>query len=273
MIYPAVIMGVAVIAITVLLWMVIPVFEKTFASVNLALPLPTQIVVGMSRFMNAYFFRDDWRKTWREALGHEMKSDETSFSLLYDLMAAFANTKNRVARYVLKDATLTPLYAALELMGGNGLLRAGASNKEILRLCAANEAKPPELDWLGRPKSSVDGYSYRRMTAAHASNVWARGFTLNFAMDVISTDSLDYQQALVETAVVDGLVHAVADHGVLDRFGDGRHPAQRLSRRLARHLDGDTGTQVPRRGADGDEELPTLEDPPVQAGVPVGQVA
>jgi type IV pilus assembly protein PilC len=35
---------------------VIPVFEKMFASVNLALPLPTQIVVGMSRFVNAYWW-------------------------------------------------------------------------------------------------------------------------------------------------------------------------------------------------------------------------
>jgi type IV pilus assembly protein PilC len=56
MIYPAVIMGVAAIAIVVLLWKVIPVFEKMFASVNLELPLPTQIVVGMSRFVNAYWW-------------------------------------------------------------------------------------------------------------------------------------------------------------------------------------------------------------------------
>ena len=43
MIYPAVIFGVAIIAVTVLLWKVIPVFETMFASVNLELPLPTQI--------------------------------------------------------------------------------------------------------------------------------------------------------------------------------------------------------------------------------------
>src|SRR5689334_16351230 len=41
MIYPGVIMSVAVIAITVLLVFVIPVFENMFASVNMALPLPT----------------------------------------------------------------------------------------------------------------------------------------------------------------------------------------------------------------------------------------
>ncbi len=56
MIYPTVIMSVAAIAIVVLLWKVIPVFETMFASVNLALPLPTQIVVSMSRFVNGYWW-------------------------------------------------------------------------------------------------------------------------------------------------------------------------------------------------------------------------
>src|SRR5437879_3813114 len=48
MIYPAVIMSVAGIAITILLIVVIPVFQNLFASVNLQLPLPTRIVVGLS---------------------------------------------------------------------------------------------------------------------------------------------------------------------------------------------------------------------------------
>ncbi len=56
MIYPAVISGVAVICVTVLLWKVIPVFEGMFASVNLELPLPTRVVVGLSRFVNGYWW-------------------------------------------------------------------------------------------------------------------------------------------------------------------------------------------------------------------------
>src|SRR3954469_10119969 len=51
MIYPAVIMSVAGIAIVVLLIFVIPVFEKMFASVGLALPLPTRVVIGLSNFL------------------------------------------------------------------------------------------------------------------------------------------------------------------------------------------------------------------------------
>ena len=56
MIYPAVISSVAVLCITVLLWKVIPVFEGMFSSVNLELPLPTRVVVGLSRFVNGYWW-------------------------------------------------------------------------------------------------------------------------------------------------------------------------------------------------------------------------
>ena len=56
MIYPGVIMSVAVIAITVLLVFVIPVFQNMFASVNMALPLPTRIVIGASYFLKSYWW-------------------------------------------------------------------------------------------------------------------------------------------------------------------------------------------------------------------------
>lgn len=56
MIYPGVIMSVAVIAIAVLLVFVIPVFEEMFASVGLALPVPTRIVIGLSRFLKGYWW-------------------------------------------------------------------------------------------------------------------------------------------------------------------------------------------------------------------------
>jgi type IV pilus assembly protein PilC len=56
MVYPAVILSVAVIAIAVLLIFVIPVFKDMFASVNLELPLPTRIVIGMSEFLLGYWY-------------------------------------------------------------------------------------------------------------------------------------------------------------------------------------------------------------------------
>jgi type IV pilus assembly protein PilC len=51
MTYPAVVVGIAIIVITVILIFVIPVFEDMFKSFGSALPGPTQIVVNMSRFM------------------------------------------------------------------------------------------------------------------------------------------------------------------------------------------------------------------------------
>src|SRR5512133_1522591 len=56
MIYPGVIMSVAGIAITVLLIFVIPVFENMFGSVGIALPVPTRVVIAMSRFLKGYWW-------------------------------------------------------------------------------------------------------------------------------------------------------------------------------------------------------------------------
>src|SRR5438105_3130012 len=56
MVYPAVIISVAVIAISVLLIFVIPTFQNMFASVNMELPLPTRIVIGMSNLLKNYWW-------------------------------------------------------------------------------------------------------------------------------------------------------------------------------------------------------------------------
>jgi type IV pilus assembly protein PilC len=51
MVYPGVIFTVAIGAIATLLIVVIPTFSEMFASVNLELPLPTQLVIGASNFL------------------------------------------------------------------------------------------------------------------------------------------------------------------------------------------------------------------------------
>jgi type IV pilus assembly protein PilC len=56
MVYPGVIMTVAAIAISILLIFVIPVFQNMFASVNMELPLPTRIVIGLSNVMIHYWW-------------------------------------------------------------------------------------------------------------------------------------------------------------------------------------------------------------------------
>ena len=56
MIYPGVIISVAVIAVVILLIFVIPTFENMFASAGVPLPLPTQIVIALSQILQAYWW-------------------------------------------------------------------------------------------------------------------------------------------------------------------------------------------------------------------------
>src|ERR671927_715506 len=56
MIYPGVIFSVAGIAVSVLLIFVIPTFQSMFASVNLELPLPTRVVIGLSQGLLGYWW-------------------------------------------------------------------------------------------------------------------------------------------------------------------------------------------------------------------------
>jgi len=56
MIYPAVIGSVAAGAIVILLVFVIPVFQEMFAGVGADLPLPTRIVIGMSAFLQSFWW-------------------------------------------------------------------------------------------------------------------------------------------------------------------------------------------------------------------------
>jgi len=56
LIYPGVILSVAVIAVTVLLVFVIPTFESMFASVDMQLPAPTRLVIWLSDVLQNYWW-------------------------------------------------------------------------------------------------------------------------------------------------------------------------------------------------------------------------
>lgn len=56
MVYPAVIFSVAGIAIVILLIFVIPTFQVMFAQVNMELPIPTKIVIGLSDFLQKFWW-------------------------------------------------------------------------------------------------------------------------------------------------------------------------------------------------------------------------
>ena len=56
MIYPAVILSIAVGAVAILLVLVIPTFQEMFTSVGAALPLPTRLVIALSAFLQGFWW-------------------------------------------------------------------------------------------------------------------------------------------------------------------------------------------------------------------------
>ena len=56
MIYPGVVLTVAVGAVAILLIFVIPTFQDMFSAAGIPLPLPTQIVISMSAFLQAFWW-------------------------------------------------------------------------------------------------------------------------------------------------------------------------------------------------------------------------
>jgi type IV pilus assembly protein PilC len=56
MIYPVTILSIAIGVVAVILWKVVPVFRTLFEGFNVALPLPTRIVIGLSAILENYIF-------------------------------------------------------------------------------------------------------------------------------------------------------------------------------------------------------------------------
>jgi type IV pilus assembly protein PilC len=56
MTYPAVMLFVVIMATTILLWKVVPVFASIFTSAGMELPMPTRVVLGVSEFLQNYIF-------------------------------------------------------------------------------------------------------------------------------------------------------------------------------------------------------------------------
>src|SRR5208282_6433321 len=55
MIYPAAVIGIAGLVITLLLWKVVPIFVTLFNGLGAELPLPTRIVIGLSQFVGSIY--------------------------------------------------------------------------------------------------------------------------------------------------------------------------------------------------------------------------
>jgi type IV pilus assembly protein PilC len=89
MIYPMVIMSVAGVAISALLFFVIPTFEKMFREAGVPLPLPTQIVINLSGFLQHYwwalliggFLGSRFFKSWHKTPAGTMAIDKLMLRL------------------------------------------------------------------------------------------------------------------------------------------------------------------------------------------------
>ena len=55
MIYPVSVLGIAAGVITLLLWKVVPIFVSLFNGLDVTLPLPTRIVIGLSNFVGSIY--------------------------------------------------------------------------------------------------------------------------------------------------------------------------------------------------------------------------
>ena len=55
MIYPVAVLGIAGLVITLLLWKVVPIFVQLFNGLDVDLPLPTRIVIGLSNFVGSIY--------------------------------------------------------------------------------------------------------------------------------------------------------------------------------------------------------------------------
>ena len=134
MIYPAVIFSVAGIAVVVLLIFVIPTFQNMFASVNMELPLPTRIVIGMSKLLQGYWwamglavFAIYWGvKRWYATSTGQLTLDKLMLNLpvLGDLLR-----KSAVSRFTRTLGTL--ISSGVSILDGLEITAKTAGNRVI----------------------------------------------------------------------------------------------------------------------------------------------
>jgi type IV pilus assembly protein PilC len=160
MIYPGVIMSVAFIAITVLLIFVIPVFETMFSSVGLALPMPTRVVIAMSRFLKGYWyvvgvvgFGVVWMlRRWYATSNGKLAIDRT---LLRTPVLGDVLRKSAVSRFTRTLGTL--ISSGVSILDGLEITAKTAGNRVIQDAIMASRASIAGGDTIAAPlqKSNV----------------------------------------------------------------------------------------------------------------------
>jgi len=154
MIYPGVIMSVAGGAILILLIFVIPVFQSMFDSVGLTLPLPTRIVVGMSKFVTGYWWAIGLGvvgafygiKNWYKTPGGKLRLDRLMLRapILGDVLR-----KSAVSRFTRTLGTL--ISSGVSILDGLEITAKTAGNRVISDAIMASRTSIAGGDTISAP--------------------------------------------------------------------------------------------------------------------------
>jgi len=159
LIYPSLLVMVAVVSVAILLVFVVPQFESTFAQAGKALPVPTMVVVLIGKFMRGYwwallgctFLFVMWYRRRGQVLAVRRQRDgkRLRMPLLGDLLA-----KVETARFARTLATL--LANGVTLLGALSIVRDTMGNVVLAGALDGVTAKLREGKGFGRPLAETD---------------------------------------------------------------------------------------------------------------------
>ncbi|MBK8688401.1 MAG: type II secretion system F family protein [Betaproteobacteria bacterium] len=161
LIYPVILIGVAVLSVMVLLVWVVPQFEQTFQQAGKALPLPTAIVVVVGGFLRRWWWAVAgatvlaalWlrRRSRSPAVRQRWDRRLLSWPLVGDLV-----TKVEVARFARTLATL--LGNGVTLLAGLGIVKETLGNSVLANALDGVTARLREGKGFGRPLAETGLY-------------------------------------------------------------------------------------------------------------------
>jgi len=161
LIYPSLLVGVAVVSVAILLVFVVPQFESTFAQAGKALPIPTLAVVMLGKFMRGYwwavlgvtFLFVMWyrRRGLVTTVRRERDARRLRLPLFGDLVA-----KIETARFARTLATL--LANGVTLLSGVGIVKETMTNTVMADALDGVLAKLREGKGFGRPLAETGLY-------------------------------------------------------------------------------------------------------------------
>jgi general secretion pathway protein F len=161
LIYPTILVCVAVLSVILLLSWVVPQFEQTFAQAGKALPLPTQVVIFVGKFLKEWWWAllavavlaIAWFRRRGNVPAIRLKRDSRLLrtALLGDLIA-----KIEVARFARTLATL--LANGVTLLAGLSIVKETMTNMVLSGALEGVIAKLREGKGFGRPLAETNLY-------------------------------------------------------------------------------------------------------------------